>query len=94
MERFSNSTREVAQGGRRGALMLTISVHHPQIKDYINIKRDRKKVTGANISIRLSDEFLNAVKKGEDLHLRFPVEKMQITLLKNGLMLERFGMKL
>ncbi len=75
MERFSNSTREVAQGGRRGALMLTISVHHPQIKDYINIKRDRKKVTGANISIRLSDEFLNAVKNGEDLHLRFPVEK-------------------
>jgi len=75
MERFSNSTREVAQGGRRGALMLTISVHHPQIKDYINIKRDRKKVTGANISIRLSDEFLNAVKNGEDFHLRFPVEK-------------------
>jgi ribonucleoside-diphosphate reductase alpha chain len=75
MERFSNSTREVAQGGRRGALMITISVHHPQIRDYINIKRDRKKVTGANISIRLSDEFLTAVKKGEDLHLRFPVEK-------------------
>ena len=75
MERFSNSTREVAQGGRRGALMLTISVHHPQIIDYINIKRDRKKVTGANISIRLSDEFLNAVKNGENFHLRFPVEK-------------------
>ena len=75
MERFSNSTREVAQGGRRGALMLTISVHHPQISDYINIKRDRKKVTGANISIRLSDEFLTAVKNNENLHLRFPVEK-------------------
>jgi len=75
MERFSNSTREVAQGGRRGALMLTISVHHPQISDYINIKRDRKKVTGANISIRLSDEFLTAVKNNEKLHLRFPVEK-------------------
>jgi len=75
MERFSNSTREVAQGGRRGALMITISVHHPQIRDYINIKRDRKKVTGANISIRLSDEFLTAVKNDEDVHLRFPVEK-------------------
>jgi len=75
MERFSNSTREVAQGGRRGALMITISVHHPQIRDYINIKRDRKKVTGANISIRLSDEFLTAVKDDGDLHLRFPVEK-------------------
>jgi len=75
MERFSNSTREVAQGGRRGALMITISVHHPQIRDYINIKRDRKKVTGANISIRLSDEFLTAVRDDDDLHLRFPVEK-------------------
>ena len=75
MERFSNSTREVAQGGRRGALMITISVHHPQIKDYINIKRDRKKVTGANISIRLSDEFLTAVRDNKKFHLRFPVER-------------------
>lgn len=75
MERFSNSTREVAQGGRRGALMITISVHHPQIEDFINIKRDRKKVTGANISIRLSDEFLTAVRERADFHLRFPVEK-------------------
>ena len=75
MERFSNSTREVAQGGRRGALMLTISVHHPQIRDFINIKRDRKKVTGANISIRLTNEFLQAVEKEEDVHLRFPVDK-------------------
>ncbi len=52
MERFSNSCREVAQGGRRGALMLTVSVHHPDIETFINIKRDLKKVTGANISIR------------------------------------------
>ena len=75
MERFSNSTREVAQGGRRGALMITISVHHPQIRDFINIKRDRKKVTGANISIRITDEFLKAVEKENDVQLRFPVEK-------------------
>ena len=74
MDRFSNSCREVAQGGRRGALMLTISVHHPQIRDFIKIKRDLTRVTGANISVRLTDEFLNAVEKDEDFELRFPVE--------------------
>ena len=75
MERFSNSCREVAQGGRRGALMLTISVHHPDIETFINIKRDLKKVTGANISIRLTDEFMRAVESGEEYQQRFPVEK-------------------
>lgn len=74
MERFSNTCREVAQGGRRGALMLTISVHHPEIRTFINIKRNRDKVTGANISIRLSDEFMNAVKTNSKVQLRFPVE--------------------
>ena len=74
MDRFSNSCREVAQGGRRGALMLTISVHHPQIRDFTKIKRDLKRVTGANISVRLSDEFLNAVKEKTDYEVRFPVE--------------------
>lgn len=75
MERFSNTCREVAQGGRRGALMLTIDVHHPEIRTFINIKRDLKKVTGANISIRLSDEFMQAVKDGGKVHLRFPVQR-------------------
>jgi len=74
MDRFSNSCREVAQGGRRGALMLTISVHHPQVEDFIKIKRDLSRVTGANISVRLSDEFLNAVKNNTDFELRFPVD--------------------
>lgn len=74
MERFSNSCREVAQGGRRGALMLTVSCHHPQIRDFISIKRDLTKVTGANISIRLSDEFMRAVRDGLQVQLRFPVE--------------------
>ena len=74
MDRFSNSCREVAQGGRRGALMLTISVHHPQIRDFIKIKRDLARVTGANISIRLSDEFLNAVTDDLDFEIRFPVD--------------------
>tara|TARA_B100000700_G_scaffold331830_1_gene470123 strand:+ start:56389 stop:58902 length:2514 start_codon:yes stop_codon:yes gene_type:complete len=74
MERFSNSCREVAQGGRRGALMLSISVHHPQVLDFVKIKRDLKKVTGANISVRVSDEFMKAVKTGEEYQLRWPVE--------------------
>ena len=74
MDRFSNSCREVAQGGRRGALMLTISVHHPQIRDFVRIKRDLKRITGANISARLSDEFLKAVDKGKKFQLRFPVD--------------------
>jgi ribonucleoside-diphosphate reductase alpha chain len=75
MERFSNSCREVAQGGRRGALMLTLSCHHPDIDTFIKIKRDLKKVTGANISLRITDEFMNAVEKGEKYQQRFPVEK-------------------
>lgn len=74
MERFSNTCREVAQGGRRGALMLTISVMHPEVETFINIKRDLKKVTGANISIRLTDEFMNAVKNDTDFTLRWPVD--------------------
>lgn len=74
MERYSNSTREVAQNGRRGALMLTISVHHPEVRTFINIKRDKTKVTGANISVRLSDEFLEAVEKEEKFELRWPVD--------------------
>lgn len=75
MERFSNTCREVAQGGRRGALLLSISVHHPEIRTFIQIKKDKKKVTGANISIRLTDEFLEAVEAEGSLQLRFPVEK-------------------
>lgn len=74
MERFSNSTREVAQGGRRGALMLTVHCNHPELETFIDIKRDLKKVTGANISIRFTDEFMRAVEKGEDFTLRWPVE--------------------
>ena len=74
MDRFSNSCREVAQNGRRGALMLTISVHHPQIHDFIKIKRDLSRVTGANISIRLTDEFMHAVDEGKPVQLRFPVD--------------------
>jgi len=76
MERFSNTCREVAQGGRRGALMLTISVHHPQVMDFIKIKCDLTKVTGANISVRVTDEFMEAVKLGQRYQQRWPVDSV------------------
>lgn len=74
MSRFSATTREVAQNGRRGALMITIDVAHPDIESFIKIKQDLSKVTGANISVRLSDEFMNAVLKDDDFKLRFPID--------------------
>jgi ribonucleoside-diphosphate reductase alpha chain len=82
MERFSNSTREVAQGGRRGALMISIDIRHPEIETFINIKRDLTKVTGANISIRLNNEFMNAVKNDDEFQLQWPVESDNPTITK------------
>jgi len=74
MNRFSGTTREVAQNGRRGALMLTMDIAHPDIEEFINIKQDLTKVTGANISLRLSDEFMQAVENKEKYTLRWPIE--------------------
>ncbi|TXE18448.1 adenosylcobalamin-dependent ribonucleoside-diphosphate reductase [Psychroflexus gondwanensis] len=74
MNRFSNTTREVAQNGRRGALMLTMDVKHPDIEDFITIKQDLTKITGANISIRLSDEFMQAVVNDTKFTLQWPIE--------------------
>ena len=74
MERFSNTTREVAQKGRRGALMLTMDVAHPDIEEFVTIKQDLTKVTGANISVRLTDEFMKAVEDDGDFRLRWPVD--------------------
>jgi ribonucleoside-diphosphate reductase alpha chain len=74
MNRFSGTTREVAQNGRRGALMLTMDIAHPDIEEFITIKQDLTKVTGANISIRLSDEFMQAVENKEKYTLRWPIE--------------------
>lgn len=72
MERFSNSTREVAQDGRRGALMISCDVAHPNIKEFITKKDNRTSVTGANISVKISDEFMKAVLNNEDYILRWP----------------------
>lgn len=82
MDRYSNTINEVGQEGRRGALMLTSSIYHPQIMDFITAKNDNKKVTGANISVRLSDEFLKAVDEDVDFELRWPVES-ENPLFKN-----------
>lgn len=71
-ERFSNSIREVGQNGRRGALMLTQSIHHPDVEKFIKCKRDLTKITGANISVRLTDDFLNAVEKNKDYVQSWP----------------------
>lgn len=74
MERFSNTCREVGQKGRRGAEIITLNVHHPEIETFINIKKDLTKVTGANISVKFTDEFMNAVRNNETYEQRFPVE--------------------
>jgi ribonucleoside-diphosphate reductase alpha chain len=65
MDRYSNTTREVAQNGRRGALMLTLSVHHPEVLKFIKIKQQLNRVTGANISVRVTNAFMKAVQQGE-----------------------------
>jgi ribonucleoside-diphosphate reductase alpha chain len=73
LERYSNSIREVGQNNRRGAGICLLSVHHPQILDFANVKKDLTKVTGMNISVKLSDEFLHAVEKDQEYELRWPV---------------------
>ena len=74
MERYSNSTREVAQGGRRGALMLTVSIKHPDSEAFIDAKLDQGKITGANVSVRITDEFMNAAINSEKFTQCFPID--------------------
>lgn len=73
MERYSNSTREVAQDGRRGALMLSVSINHPDSEDFIDAKMEQGKVTGANVSVRIDDAFMQAVKEGKNYTQNYPV---------------------
>ncbi|WP_428232327.1 adenosylcobalamin-dependent ribonucleoside-diphosphate reductase [Flavobacterium sp.] len=73
MERYSNSTREVAQDGRRGALMLSVSVNHPDAADFIDAKMDQGKVTGANVSVRIDDLFMKAVKADALYEQQYPI---------------------
>ena len=75
MERYSNSTREVSQGDRRGALMLSIDVTHPDAEKFIDAKLEKGKVTGANISVKLTDEFMRCVKDKDDTFIQyFPID--------------------
>ena len=73
MERYSNSTREVAQGGRRGALMLSVSIKHPDSEKFIDAKMTQGKVTGANVSVKIDDEFMRAVEADDLYTQQYPV---------------------
>ena len=86
MERFSNTTREVSQNGRRGALMITMDIAHPDVEDFVTIKQDLSKVTGANISVRISDEFMKAVRDNKEYTHRWPIDAQnpQITRIVNA----------
>lgn len=74
MERYSNSTREVAQDGRRGALMLSISIKHPDSESFIDAKMESGKVTGANVSVKIDDEFMQAVKNNTTYIQQYPID--------------------
>ena len=74
MERYSNSTREVAQDGRRGALMLSISIKHPDAESFIDAKLVAGKVTGANVSVKITDEFMDAVVAGKTFRQQYPIK--------------------
>lgn len=74
MERYSNSTREVAQDGRRGALMLSVSIKHPDSESFIDAKMTEGKVTGANVSVKLDDEFMQAAVEGKPYIQQYPID--------------------
>jgi ribonucleoside-diphosphate reductase alpha chain len=74
MERYSNSTREVAQDGRRGALMLSISIKHPDSESFIDAKLEAGKVTGANVSVKITNEFMQAVVDGKSFRQQYPIK--------------------
>ncbi len=74
MERYSNSTREVAQDGRRGALMLSLSIKHPDAERFIDAKTQSGKVTGANVSIKIDDEFMRAAQENRPYRQQFPID--------------------
>ena len=82
MERYSNSTREVAQDGRRGALMLTVSIKHPDSEAFIDAKMEEGKVTGANVSVKIDDEFMEAATEGKNYVQQYPIDSNEPTYKK------------
>ncbi|MCO6487844.1 MAG: adenosylcobalamin-dependent ribonucleoside-diphosphate reductase [Phaeodactylibacter sp.] len=83
MERYSNSTREVAQDGRRGALMLTVSIKHPDAEGFIDAKLEKGKVTGANVSVRIDDAFMKAALAGKPYTQQFPIDAKEPVFKKD-----------
>lgn len=83
MERYSNSTREVAQDGRRGALMLSVSIKHPDSESFIDAKLEQGKVTGANVSVKIDDEFMQAVVDGTTYRQQYPIDSPKPTTVKD-----------
>jgi ribonucleoside-diphosphate reductase alpha chain len=87
-ERFSNTTREICQNGRRGALMISMDVRHPDIEKFIDAKLDLTKITGANISVKVTDQFMNCVKEDSEFVQRFPItatdEELGSDLISDG----------
>ena len=83
MERYSNSTREVAQDGRRGALMLTVSIKHPDSEAFIDAKLTEGKVTGANVSVRITDDFMRAAMAGENYTQQYPISGSDVMVKKD-----------
>lgn len=83
MERYSNSTREVAQDGRRGALMMTVSIRHPEAEAFIDAKMETGKVTGANVSVRIDDEFMNAAVNHNTYRQQYPVNSDHPSIVKD-----------
>ena len=82
MERYSNSTREVAQDGRRGALMLSVSIKHPDSESFIDAKMTEGKVTGANVSVRIDDSFMQAASAGKTYVQQYPIDSENPTVKK------------
>lgn len=82
MERYSNSTREVAQDGRRGALMLSVSIKHPDSESFIDAKMTEGKVTGANVSVKIDDDFMNSVVNGTSYKQQYPIDSQEPTTIK------------
>ena len=82
MERYSNSTREVAQDGRRGALMLSVSIKHPDSESFIDAKMTEGKVTGANVSVKIDDDFMNSVVSGTSYKQQYPIDSNEPTTVK------------
>lgn len=83
MERFSNTTREVAQDGRRGALMLSCSINHPDAEDFIDAKLEDGKITGANISVRISDDFMESVVNNRTHKQKYPIDSENPFVVKD-----------